>query len=1011
MINQLIRYLIEIPDFEVGSTETRRIRTLKAFTWLSILGVLATNVADYLQEIPSSRGANVLTLVVLFSLFWLIKKGRSELAAYLLLFAVCGLVYYDTLLLGAQLGSFIYMVVVMVAVPYIGNTEKKYQVELLAAVPLTFIVLALLVTTEPLQSLSTEQYWLSMRSNMLIFSVIMYFFMYLTVFASRRLDKKLEATALRLEGLLEQTSYVIWSVDPDYQLLQGNRNFFELYHRSFGVKLQLGEVMVGSFSEADRQFWVDKYRRTLAGESHSFIFELVMADAQALITEVSMYPVYNERKEVISIACYANDITQRVQVTRELEQNRALLSETLELAKVGVWSKEKSSGMIHWDVQCAKIMGLPSEPTEVHEQAYYQHLHPQDVERVRALVAAFEADATQFELSIGHRIITPAGEVKHVQEMAKVERNAQGELIKVNGYLQDITALRNQELLNKQTTDLLAEVKTATEELLAYDAFDDAVNQALRRVARAISAENAWVFEHRLIDGAPGAALMTPDLIGPNLPAGLPEILTEGRSYATMGVLDWYALLSKGGVKQGDASKEALSEFLQVCNLKRYVVLPIFLQNNFWGFIGFDDMDPYRTWTNNDEKIVQGFCNALGAVIRMSQYQESLKQAKEIAEQATESKTNFLSNISHEIRTPMNAIIGLTELLLPAEKDAERLEYLNAIKFSGDNLLRLINDLLDLSKIEANKMHIDVEPFRIRELLRQFEKVMAYLTQEKQLQLKFEMADDLPEVVAGDQIRLNQILLNLGSNAAKFTEKGEVAFEVKLLEEASQQLWLQIVIRDTGIGIAPDKIALIFESFEQAEKYISRKFGGTGLGLTITNKLVHMMGGSIEVQSEPGRGSIFTVKLPFEKVAQKQAAERQLSAISHKDLGGKRVLVVEDNKINIMLVTRLLRGWNASFEVAENGLEGQERLLAGNFDLILLDLQMPVMNGFELMELLRAGHCGDHPNIKVMALTADAYDQTREKALGLGFDDFITKPLNAEDLYQKIVQLIGRHQA
>lgn len=995
--------MVDTPEKGVQADVTRRARTLKIFVWLSMFGVFVTNVSDYILSVPSSLPANTAVFILLFGVLYLIKLRKIDTAAYALLFIMCSLLYYDAYLLGAQLGSFIFLIVVMVAVPYVANTDKNYQVEILASIPMFFVVMSLVVTTEPVRELSPEAYKFGMRSNMLTFTFIMFVFMYATVYVSRRLNRKLEDSTVKLEGLLEQTTYLIWSVDRDLKLEQGNRNFLLFFERGYNRKIEVGTHFLAGISSEKQRFWTEKYQRAFLGEQLSFVYTTVFEGKERL-AEITIHPVKNERGDIHTVVCYANDITQKVRVSKALERSEALLQDTLALAKVGVWSTDALKNTIEWDARTAEIMGLPAVTQYLKSQDYYERVHPQDLRAVTDTIAQFEKN--QQELMLEHRIITPDGKVKYILEKAKAERDEFGRLLRVVGYTQDITELRSEELINSQTTNLLIEVKLATEELLAFENFDDSVAKAITRVAKAIGADYAWVFQHRLLDGGMGAALLTPNLIGTELPPQLLEAIVAGRTYQEMGVQHWYDVLSQGGVKVGDMATEEASEFLRLCNLKRYVVLPILLKDHFWGFIGFDAMDPYRTWTKNDENILRGFCNTLGSVIRLSQYQDSLKQAKELAEHATQTKTNFLSNISHEIRTPMNAIIGLTDLLMPGEKEEERLEYLHAIKFSGDNLLRLINDLLDLSKIEANKMNLDSQPFAIKELLRQFEKVMRYLTKEKQLQLNFNVDAELPNLLAGDQIRLNQILLNLGSNAVKFTEKGEVSFEVKVTSQQLDTYWLELRMTDTGIGIADDKLKLIFDSFEQAEKYISRKFGGTGLGLTITNKLVELMGGSITVTSKKGEGSAFVVRLPLGKVAGEITNELRFSALAEKDLKGCRILIVEDNKINILLVSRLLKCWKAQFEVAENGLEAQEMLKKARFDLILLDLQMPVMNGFELMEKLRMGEAGPQIDIPVMALTADAYEQTRGKALSLGFNDFITKPIQSDDLYQKIYTLV-----
>jgi CheY-like chemotaxis protein/anti-sigma regulatory factor (Ser/Thr protein kinase) len=271
-----------------------------------------------------------------------------------------------------------------------------------------------------------------------------------------------------------------------------------------------------------------------------------------------------------------------------------------------------------------------------------------------------------------------------------------------------------------------------------------------------------------------------------------------------------------------------------------------------------------------------------------------------------------------------------------------------------------------------------------------------------------EVAEDVPEWVFGDSVRLNQILLNLGSNAIKFTPKGEIQIQVLLLSITDDKHLIRFRVKDDGIGIEPDKIERIFDRFEQAEKYTSRQFGGTGLGLTITEKLVKLMGGKIYVESEPKKGAIFTVELPFEPNSEVKPDAIKTEIQNAPNLKAARVLLVEDNNINVMLASRLLKMWGAQFDIAENGLEALDLLKSKDFDLVLLDIQMPIMNGFELIEKIRSKSIRPEiSELPVIALTADAFDETRLRASELGFSDFITKPIKSGDLYQKMSRLLG----
>lgn len=997
-----------MPTGEKLDDTRRRIRTLKVFVWISLVAVIVTGVADLIQAIPSNIYVTGAAMVGLLLMAWQLKRGAYQFASYGVMFVLSGLIFYHTVDLGVQLGSYLYFICLLVAVPFMVDADKRYQIEFLSAIPLFFLLLSFVLTSTPSEHLSPDMYWSGMKTNVLLFAFIMFLFVYSTAYVSRKLTRKLARIARNLQSLLEETSFIIWSLDAQFKLIQANQNFTEQFSLYVNKPLVKGVDVVAMLPEKDRRFWIEKYNRVLMGEVLDFTISYFNGKEKFYL-EVHLSPVMGDDDEVIAASCYANNITNRVRVTAELEQSRSLLSDTLDLAKVGIWFSYPMTDEIEWDARTAQIMGLEPASVKLPVDAYYARIHPDDLAEVKRAIAAFEAQES--ELMLEHRILTPDGELRYILEKAKAQRDDFGKLLKVTGYTQDITDLRLGEHLNLQTATLIAEVKMATEQLLSIQELTQSVPLAIQRVADAIQARYAWVFEHRSFENGAGARLVSPTQIGGDLPPEVFEVLQTGNSYGEMGVEDWYEVLRQGGVKKGNADIEDVSTFLKACNLGRYVVLPIFLEGEYWGFIGFDNMEHGRIWTKNDEGILQGFCNSLGVILSLSAYQANLKAAKELAEHATQTKTNFLSNISHEIRTPMNAIMGLTDLLLPGEKDDERLEYLNAIKFSADNLLRLINDLLDLSKIEANKMTFDRQPFALKELLRQFKKVMGYLTKEKGLQFDFDVAPEVPNMLSGDAVRLNQILLNLGSNAVKFTEQGSVGFILTVEKETPDLFWLKFTFKDTGIGIAPEKISLIFDSFEQAEKYISRKFGGTGLGLTITHKLVEMMEGQIEVESEMNKGSLFEVLLPFGKVAHDVHNEMRYNVMAEKNLRQKRILIVEDNKINIMLVSRLLKSWQADFEVAENGLEAQERLVAERFDLVLLDLQMPVMNGFELMEKLRKGEAGPQTDIPVMALTADAYEQTRGKALSLGFNDFITKPIHADDLYQKIYALtLGQAQ-
>lgn len=977
----------------------RRNKVVGFFLIMALLTMVITNFSEWLMGYPMNWVGNSVGMVIMSMGLYFNFKKRTDTAAFTLVISVVCVLLSEILRMGLSQAAYLYLIALIALVPFIADLNKKYHFEVMALIPILALVFVFVFPFEPWEPLSEVQMWNGHRVNVAYFTLLTFAFIYSMAFANRRLVNNLTEGASRLEAILEQTSYIIWSIDAQYNLVHANNNFFSSFKTFTGIELQNGDNILDALNMAGASFWKERYDAGFKGQSVQFEYSYPENGIERT-AEVTLYPVYNQQNEIRWVSCYSNDITESKKLQHELEKKTKDREETMELAHIGSWYKIPAANQLNWDARTAQIMGVGEEATTVTFDFYAQLVHPADVPKVMEVVGKLDntRDAQQLE----YRIITPDGRVKYIFERAKPVLDSDNNVIALQGYTQDLTELRSEAVLNEQTRRLLEAVKDATEMLLAAERPDQNVADALRSVAKAVDAGHAWLFAHFEMDGVDCTKLLTPDLLGPSVTANQKTLLTEGFGYQAMGLDMWYAKLRAGQVIVGDAGKEVITGLPADFNLLRFVVLPIFVQQKFWGFVGFDGVAPYRTWTNNDENILRGFCNSIGAVIRMQDYQRSLQEAKEIAELATQTKTNFLSNISHEIRTPMNAIMGLTELLVPQETDPEKLEYLQAIQYSSDNLLRLINDLLDLNKMEVNKMSLDHSALAIREMLAQFEKVMRYLTRDRKVQIHMVIDAQMPEWVKGDQVRLNQILMNLGSNAAKFTEKGEISVRTKVLSEDEDKIMLRFTFRDTGIGIPAERLDSIFESFEQADKYISRKYGGTGLGLTITRKLVEMMGGVIRVQSEPGVGSTFTVELALEKVVQTGMPQQDLASLQDKDLHQARILVVEDNKINAMLVTKLLANWHATYEVAEHGLEGMQKLQASKYDLVLLDLQMPVMDGFELIGKIRSGDAGEQITIPVIALTADAFDQTKGKAFEAGFNDFVSKPLKADELYMKI---------
>jgi signal transduction histidine kinase/ActR/RegA family two-component response regulator len=374
--------------------------------------------------------------------------------------------------------------------------------------------------------------------------------------------------------------------------------------------------------------------------------------------------------------------------------------------------------------------------------------------------------------------------------------------------------------------------------------------------------------------------------------------------------------------------------------------------------------------------------------------------SKDIAEKAALTKTH-LYTMSHEIRTPMNAVIGFTNLLLQMDPRKEQMEYLNMLKFSAENLLVLINDILDFSKIEAGKIEFEDVDFSVKNLLSNIRFALLPKAEEKGINLKLFIDDELSDTFKGDQVRLGQILTNLVGNAVKFTKEGKVTITVSLAEKHPDYTKVDFEVADTGIGIREDKIANIFESFTQASSDITRQFGGTGLGLTITKRLLELMGSKIKVKSEFGKGSSFYFSLKL-KNSRKSAVDVS-SAKTHfesKCLKGIKVLIAEDNKINVILAKQYMKLWGVECEVADNGLIAYQMVQNSNYDLVLMDLQMPEMDGYEATVEIRKLSDDKFKNLPIIALTASAMVEIKDQAFAAGMNDYISKPFNPNELHR-----------
>ena len=780
-------------------------------------------------------------------------------------------------------------------------------------------------------------------------------------------DAALQRSERSLEAVQRLVPLGSWELDAHASRFQGSYGFFRIFDLTPGAGSLPFDSVLGAIPPVDREHFAQALENALrTHEPFDLEHRLVRRDGTLRVARSRGQVVAAQGTSPMRLVGSTIDITDGRLAHEQLRQSEEKFRELAENIREVFWMMSPTAdNILYVSPAYEQVWGRTCDSLYRNPGSWADAIHPHDVERARAVLAR---QIQGERIASEYRIRTPRGEEKWISDRAFPVRDKDGQLIRVVGIAEETTGRKRQE-----------------------------------EIVRASEARYRLLFERNL------AGVCRTSLAGRVLECNQAMALMFGydspEQAMAVPMARWYCT---------PADREAfLSKLRSEKSVTNYEMR--FRRKNGDTF-----------WAIGNVSLVEGE-SAEGGIIEGTLVdithrkcaEEEVHKAKDAAVAANRAKSQFLANMSHEIRTPMNGVIGAAGLLLDTALTSEQRQYAELVRVSGEALLKVINDILDFSKIEARKLTLETTDFDLPTVIQNATAVLAIKAAEKALALSSELKPGTPRLLRGDPGRLRQILINLLANAVKFTNRGSVSASVNLEQEDATTARLRFSITDTGIGLRQERASLLFEPFVQGDGSSTRRYGGTGLGLTISRQLVELMGGQIGVESQEGKGSTFWFTAVFEKQPPNHAgasdAKESLPAVPPRASTSPpatnpaspqpRVLLAEDNLVNQAVAQAMLTKLGYHADLVANGVEALHVLCEAAYDLVLMDCEMPEMDGFEATRRIRDPHAGArNPFIPVIAITAGAMSGDREKCLEAGMSDYLTKPVEP----QKLAEMLGK---